>query len=284
MPPRRDRRLRAAPGRDDASPTPLRVPSSTGTAASSGLSTALLAVVALATFGCAEASDRINLEDLVERHTAAVGGIAAMDSVQRLRVYLRILEPGFTLEGVYRVDRRGRMRIDVYSDGRRVFTEAYDGETGWQMGADSTSSTTADDAAAEALWHGTQYPNNIVPLHEVDDRGHRLELVGRDTVDDVAYHVLRLTLSDGFDTDWYVHPDTWLLERRRDVRALHPDQDPTERRLETRWSDFRSVAGVLRPFRSRQVDLATGGVLQRTEVEEIAVNPDFPGDVFVRPQ
>jgi hypothetical protein len=152
------------------------------------------------------------------------------------------------------------------------------------MGADSTSVTVADDAAAEALWHGTQYPNNIVPLHEVEDRGHRLELAGRETVDDVAYHVLRLTLSDGFETDWYVHPDSWLLERRRDVRALHPDQDATERRLETQWSDFRPVAGVLRPFRSRQVDLATGEVLQRTEVERIIVNPDFPADVFVRPR
>lgn len=284
MPPRRNRSPRAEPGTDDAGPTPLRVPSTTGTAAFSDLSTALVAVVALVTVGCAGAADRLGVEDVVERHTAAVADSAALDSVQRLRVHLRILEPGFTLEGVYRVDRRGRMRIDVYSDGRRVFTEAYDGETGWQMGADGTSATTADDAAAEALWRGTQYPSNIVPLHEVDDRGHRLELVGRDTVDDVAYHVLRLTLSDGFETDWYVHPETWLLERRRDVRALHPDQDPTEQRLETRWSDFRSVAGVLRPFRSRQVDLATGEVLQRTEVEGIVVNPDFPVDVFVRPR
>lgn len=284
MPPRRNRSPRAVPGRDDAPRISPGAPSARIIGIPAGLSLALVAVVALAPVGCSGAADRITLEDVVERHTAAVGGIAALDSVRRLRVNLRIVEPGFTLDGVYRADRTGRMRIDVYSEGRRVFTEAFDGGTGWQMGADSTSATTADDAAAEALWHGTQYPNNVVPLHELEDRGHRLELAGRDTLDDVPYHVLRLTLSDGFETNWYVHPETWLLERRRDVRALHPDQDATERRLETRWSDFRSVAGVLRPFRSRQVDLATGEVLQRTEVEEIAVNPDFPVDVFVRPR
>lgn len=247
---------------------------------------AVFRAVALAslTLGCSPAPDDVSLEELVRRHTEAVGGEAALDSVRRLRVDLRIVEPELTVDAVYRVDRRGRMRIDVFADGRRVFTEAYDGDEAWQMGTDSATVTRAEDQAAAALWHGTQYPNNILALNDMEKQGHNLALAGRDTLEGVAYHVLRLTLSDGSETDWYVHPGTWRIERRRDVRALHPDQDATERRIETRWSDFRPVAGVLRPFRSRQVDLATGEVLQRTEVKRIEVNPEFPDDVFGRPR
>jgi hypothetical protein len=122
MPPRPNRSSRAVPGRKDAPATSLRAPSATVTAILSGLFVVLMAVVALSPVGCSEASDRPGLEDVVERHTAAVGDRAALDSVQRLRVDLRIVEPSFTLEGVYRVDRRGMMRVDVHSDGRRVFT------------------------------------------------------------------------------------------------------------------------------------------------------------------
>lgn len=242
-----------------------------------------LAAAALAAPGCSRAGEDVTLAEVIERHTAAVGGEAALDSVRGLRVELRIIEPEFVVDGVYRAVRGGRMRIDVYAGGERVFTEALDGARAWQMGADSATVREADEKATAALWHGTQFPGNLLYLRDMEARGHRLELVRRDTVQGVAYHVLRLTLSDGFASDWYVHPDTWLIERRRDVRALHPDLDPTEQQLETRWDDFRPVGGVLRAFRSWQVDLASGDTLQRTRVERIVVNPELSDDVFEMP-
>lgn len=244
---------------------------------------AALVGTALPAGGCSRPGEDVSLAEVVERHTAAIGGEAALDSVRSLRVELRIVEPDFTVDGVYRAVRGGRMRIDVYAGGERVFTEALDGGRAWQMGADSASLRQADERATAALWHGTQFPGNLLSLRDMEAQGHRLELVGRDTLDGVAYHVLRLTLSDAFATDWYVHPETWLIERRRDVRALHPDLDPTERRIETRWEDFRPVTGVLRPFRSWQVDLETGDTLQRVRVERIVVNPEIPDDVFRAP-
>src|SRR5205814_946231 len=80
-------------------------------------------------------------------------------------------------------------------------------------------------------------------LHELKQRGHRLELVGRETIDGANYYVLRLTLSDGFTTSLYIDADSWLITRRRDVRPLHVDVDPTPTTNELRNSDFRWIAG-----------------------------------------
>lgn len=43
---------------------------------------------------------------------------------------LDIVEPTFQVHAVYRADRNSRMRIDIYADGKRVFTEAHDGQRG----------------------------------------------------------------------------------------------------------------------------------------------------------
>jgi len=64
-----------------------------------------------------------------------------------------------------------------------------------------------------------------------------------------------------------------IFTPQRDVRAIHPDIDAKQKWLENRWSDWRPVAGFLRAFHEEQVDVASGKVLQTTEVTRIEVNP-----------
>src|SRR4051794_131570 len=87
-----------------------------------GLATALL--------GC----DRhpLTVDDVIERNTSAMGGRAAIEAIHSIEINLHITDPGFEVDGIYRAARPGRMRIDVQHEGRRVFTEAFDGQNGWQ--------------------------------------------------------------------------------------------------------------------------------------------------------
>jgi hypothetical protein len=51
-------------------------------------------------------------------------------------------------------------------------------------------------------------------------------------------YLLQPTLGDGYVTTLYVDPNSWLITRRRDVRPLHVDVDPTPTTIEQRMSDF----------------------------------------------
>jgi hypothetical protein len=237
--------------------------------------------LALSLAGCA-ANRQISRDDLIARHTEAVGGARTVESVQRIEVDLRISEGGSELQGVWRADRQGRMRIDVHAGGRRVYTEAHDGRRAWQMN-ESGAVTPSSPGGAAALWHGTQYPGKLFGLHEMARLGHSVELEGREVLDGIDYYVLKLTLSDGFVTFRYVNPQTWLFDRGRDLRAIHPDRDPNQKWLENRWSDYRPVAGELHSFHEEQVDVSTGKVLQRTDVTRVELNPDFPAGLFDPP-
>ena len=90
---------------------------------------------------------------------------------------LTIVEPQFTVDGVYRADRNLRMRIDVYANGKRVFTEAYDGRRAWQMGDDGIPRE-ANAKGAAALRNGVLLPGKLFGLHEAHLTGHKLQHTG----------------------------------------------------------------------------------------------------------
>jgi hypothetical protein len=241
----------------------------------------LLAVLILA--GCRTSkSPDLGLSELVSENAAARGGRAAIEAIQSLEAKLRIVEPTYAAEGVWRVDRRGRMRIDVSIGGKRVFTEAFDGTNGWQMPGDAPPKAASPEGAA-ALRHSGQLPTNILGLHEMAAHGHRLDLVAREQIGGISYYALVLTLDDGFQTRYYVDPSSFLITRSRVHKALHPDNDPTPSTIETVWSDFRPVAGVLFPFEARDTDLATGKLLQTTKLLEMSANRSTEDGLFHSP-
>ena len=240
----------------------------------------LLGAAALVLPGCATRAPATgSLEALVARNTAASGGAAAIEAVHGAEYAIDISEPTFKVSGVYVVDRRGRMRIDVHADGQRVYTEAFDGHAAWQMGADGKATPSAPSGAA-ALWHGTQLPGKLLGLHEMAAQGHHLALAPDEVLDGQAFRVIELRFSDGFETRLYLDPDTGLVARQRDVRALHPDLDPAKKQLENRFTDYRAVDGVMRSFAGSQHDAADGRWLQTSVVTALRQNVAIDDAMF----
>lgn len=246
----------------------------------------LLAVgpLSAAASGCATTKASVaKLDVLIERNTEARGGRAAIEAIRSLQIRLRIVEPTYTAEGAWQADRKGRMRIDVFIGGRRVFTEGFDGARGWQRGADDEHGTPASNAGQAALSRSAKLPTNLLGLHEMASHGHRLELEGREEIAGTNYHVLLLTLDDGFTTRYYVDPASFLIAHGRVVKALHPDIDPTPTTIDTSWSDFRTIEGLHIPFEARETDLATGKLLQTTTLLEIHANVPADDHFFQMP-
>src|SRR5207302_11167468 len=110
--------------------------------------------------------------------------------------------------------------------------------------------------------------------------GHRIELAERENIDGIQYYVLRLTLNDGYSTTLYVDRKTWLITRRRDVRPLHVDVDPTPITIEQRSSDFRTISGVQFAFASSETDLQSGKILETSHDRSVKINqPRAPSNV-----
>ena len=202
----------------------------------------LLLTIALVAAGAGCSRAPISVEEIINRNTEARGGRQAIESVHSVAIDLQIVDPGFAVDGSYRAARPGKMRIDVNADGKHVYTEAFDGRRGWQWKGKGNETVEESPKATAALRHGVELPGNLYGLHELPSRGHRVALTGREEIDGVNYYVLQLTLADGYVTTLYVDPNSWLVTRRRDVRALHVDVDPTPTTIEQQMSDFRKIS------------------------------------------
>src|SRR5262245_29721905 len=236
--------------------------------------------VALVLASCSHAPTTVDA--IIERNTTAMGGREAIEAVHAVAIDLHIVDPDLAVDGSYRAARPGKMRIDVKAEGKYVFTEAFDGRRGWQWKGEGTATTEESAKAAAALRHGVELPGHLYGLHELRQRGHRIDLIGRERIGGVDHYALRLTLDDGYVTTLYVDPKSWLITHRRDARALHVDIDPTPTTIEQRMSDFRQVAGVWFPFANTETDLKTGKVLETTTIRAITVNPKIDEAIFER--
>jgi len=236
------------------------------------ISSRLLLILTALIFAAAAEAEELTLDQLIDRNVQAVGGAPAIEAVQSIRFDAHIVDPDFEIDGIYYGQRPGWMRIDIMAKGKHVYAEAFDGKRAWQW---KGKGDRVDESAAAtgALQHGIELPDKLFGLHEARTRGNKLELLGREIVDGVNYYVLRFTFADGVSTNLYVDPTRWLITRRRDVRALHPDIDPTPTTIESTMTDFRKVGALLFAFASTDTDLKTGKVLETSTTREITLNP-----------
>jgi outer membrane lipoprotein-sorting protein len=234
--------------------------------------------VAAALFGCSRSPTTV--DEVIERHTKAMGGRAAIEAIRSIEFDLHITDPKFEVDGIYFAARPGKMRIDVNAGGNHIFTEAFDGQKGWQWEGKGSAQRVSTEKATAALRHGVELPGKLFGLYELKRRGHRIELDGREKIDGINYYVLRLTLNDGYSTALYLDPNNWLITRRRDVRPLHVDLDPTPTTIEQRNSDFRTVAGMQFAFASSEIDLQSGKVLETTAIRSVKINPALAPSIF----
>jgi hypothetical protein len=236
--------------------------------------------VLLLSFGSGADETTDSLARIIEKNTGARGGAKAISSVHTIHTRVQITEPTFQVIGEYVATRDGQMRIDILADGTRVFTEAYDGEQGWQMSADGSVSKMSE-AGENAVRHGIVF--NLFGLFEMPGIGLDLKYAGPASVDGRGYEKIDLTFEDGLINHFYLDNETGHVVRERDEVALHPDVDVTVQRFETIHGDFRSVGGVVYAWHAEKKDMDTGGVVQTIVVQEIVQNPDIDPVIFSRP-
>ena len=234
-------------------------------------------ISAMAAFAVAPAAAAPNsLNQIIMRNARARGGAKRLNAIRTMESAVRITEPTFTVLGRYLASVDGLVRVDVYADGKRVFSEGVDsaGVWSWPGGKDTPAAGT--DKGKAALLHTIEF--NLISLDRLRQRGHQ---VTRAPVEPNGLQAIDLKLADGFETRLFVDPVSWQVVGRRDRRAFHVDVDQTQKHIESRFSDFRVVNGIATPFRTEEVDLDTGKQVGMAEILSVNWNVD-PSSRFDR--
>jgi len=221
----------------------------------------------------------ISLAEIVRRNTLARGGAAALDRIRSLTSAVAIEEGAQKLNGMYAATAARLVRVDIYAGGKSVFSEGIDDRGAWNWSPGQPPKPSVESGRA-ALLNGAE--NHLFGWHRFAERGHKLALMPPADVDGVAHQVVEVRYTTGQVSYFYLDPATWLIVRRRDERAYHPDIDPTKQKVETRFSDFRKVDGTVFSHHDGDFDLATGKLIASFRASDRRINPPLAANHFDR--
>jgi len=222
----------------------------------------------------------LSLDEIIRRHTLARGGPAALDGLRSETAELQIVEKGSVIRAKYICTRAPEYRIDIFAGDKHVFCEGLDKDGPWIWPSSNPAPTQGVPDGAKTAIQGITF--NLYGLHAFPSLGHRLSLDGRELLGGVNYYVVRVDMKNAYVTFLYFDPQTWMIARRRDFRARHPDMDATKKNLETQYTDFRAVNGVRCAFLEHQIDLDAGKITQVTIVDTMAFNAPLDEAMFDR--
>lgn len=221
-----------------------------------------------------------DLEGLLARNEAAIGGAENWARIENVRVRLTIEEPDFQVDATYVAARSGSMRIDIQQDGQTVFREGLDKGNAWQWTQVDGVSIQNEQSAA-ALRHGIEFPGRFLTLMDLYRNGTAVTLEGQVLEGESTQWRIRVTLADDFSRDYFIDDKSALVTREHDRRAFHPAADLTAVLIETRKEEPEWVNGVLLFRVSRNINLETGEWLATTRIHSFEHNIELPEGYFI---
>jgi outer membrane lipoprotein-sorting protein len=219
------------------------------------------------------------VDEIIASHLAARGGEERIQALHSIRHTGTATASGGRVARVVReVKRPGLFRLEFSSQGTTsVF--ANDGETGWQVAPlqgvfEPQSVAPETDAAA-----GVDQRDIEGPLVDWREKGHMVELVGRETLPSGEAFKLKLTLAGGAIRHDYIDVASRQVVRSDVIRIIQGR--PVE--LQNTFSDFRDVGGIVFPH---LIETRAEGrpEIIRIEVEKIELDPDLDDARFRLPE
>jgi hypothetical protein len=255
----------------------------------------------------------LSAAQIVDRHVAARGGLAAWRSLQTFSMngkmevgsgdstarslnYVRSEMPSahkkpmsaptipaapaakqvqlpFTLE----VKRTNKSRIEIVFQGKTA-VQVYDGTSGWKLrpylNRDDYEPFTVEERKSES-----ESPGIDGPLVDYAAKGTKVELAGVEPVEGHGTYKLKLTLKDGTVQHIWIDTKSFL-----DVK-MEGTPRRMDGRMRTVWimqRDFRSVQGLMIPF-ERETSVDGYRETHKMIIEKATVNPALADARFTKP-
>lgn len=238
----------------------------TATTRAAASTVAALLLLTLSPVASAQTAD-----ELVARNLAA-RGLARWRTVQTMRLAGIITSSGRAVPVVVWRKRPNLMRQETAFPAGTVVS-VFDGERAWTInpftGVDTPKEVTGppvDAAREQADFDGL--------LVDYRAKGHAIALDGMETIEGRRAFRLTLTKKNGQKQELLLDADTALEIATFSIVS----REGRPARLETRLDDYRSVDGVMVPFRIR--DFVDGVLTSELAVEKVDLDVRTDGGVF----
>ncbi len=217
-----------------------------------------------------------SVDDIINNYIANTGGADKWKSLKATKANANFSMSGFEFPGVMYNTNTNKMRVNVNVQGMEI-VQAYDGQTGWMinpfMGGQEPQKMPAEQVEEMAKQEFES------PFIDYQNKGHKVELLGEETVDGTATYKVKLSKKNGdvefyfFDKENYVP----IMSKRAVTSGPAKGQE-----AETYYSDYQEVNGLILPF---YTETKIGGQsLQKIVIKSVELNPAVDESMFAFPE
>ena len=219
------------------------------------------------------------VDEIIASNLEARGGKGRIEALHSFRATGTATASGGRVARVtYEIKRPGLFRLEFSSQGTKsVF--AHDGEIGWQVAPPQGLFEPQPTTPETDQGFGADERDIEGPLVDWSDKGHLVELVGREMLEGGEAFKLQVTLKDGSVRYDYIDVHSRQIVRS-DLPRMIRGEDVV---LVDTFSDFRDVGGLVFPhlIESHVKDRPEA---IRIEVENIELDPDLDDARFRFPR
>jgi len=220
------------------------------------------------------AQDTLSVDELVEKHIAAVGGREALSKVSSVVMTGSFELPAMGASGTITIYQKApNKRLSVINiDGFGEIFQGFDGERGFSispMGSIDMTGQMLEDAKRDATMHAELHLKELYP---------KIEVKGKGKAGDRDAWIVVMTPEKGNPVTAYFDAETFLMLKTSGVRVT----DQGEAEIESEFGEFREVpgTGMKAPHLIRQ-KLPVGEIILR--ITDIKANVDIPDSKFAKP-
>lgn len=216
------------------------------------------------------------VDEVIASSVRARGGMEKLQSVHTLRTTSKVLFGDIQAKVVEINKRPDKVREEISLQGMTL-VQSYDGSSAWMIdpfgGRKDPQRMSEDDSKSLVVDADVDHP-----LVNYQQKGHKAELMGHDSVEGTDCYKIKLTLKNGDIFIYYLDADSFLelkLETQMKIRGAIQEN-------ETYYGDYEEVNGIYFPF---AVESARKGDSnrQKATVEKVEINVQVEDPAFAMP-
>jgi hypothetical protein len=218
------------------------------------------------------------LDQVLAKHYEAKGGLAKLKAVSTMRITAKMSGGPMDFPVVIEAKRPASIRMDINIQGNQI-TQAFDGKSGWSINPfQQSAKKEAEPMTPDEVREFEVQADMDGPLVDWKEKGHKVELQGREPVEGSDTYKLKLTLKNGDVRTIYLDADSYLEVKQTSKRKIRD----TDVETETTLGDYKEVGGLMI---AHAMENGAKGMPQKQKVviEKVELNVPIADQRFALP-
>lgn len=215
-----------------------------------------------------------SVDEILGKYYEAMGGLdrlRTVKSMKKMGKYIVVAQGGWEMSMTMWYKTPNKIKTEWLVRDQKI-VHAFDGETAWRI--QTMSGVTEPEPMSEEQADETKNNADQYPLVDYKNKGHKLELLGKEVLDGIKVFKIKLTRKNGSEVNYFLDNKSGK-ELKNSYMMKRGEADFLIERIP---GDYKKVDWLLVPFSIE--DRVDGNTILKILWEKVEINPEMNDSIF----